>query len=110
MTYKEWMLIKNPSMVNDIYEGGVNGCPHLYGLEPLDNMPCDYAFSCNECWNRNMMSYIVMVTGKPITEEIILKLGDNAYDYLYKGYKCYVPNDLIINGNTGFVVRKEEVL
>ena len=38
-------------------------------------------------------------------KEIILKEYDEAWVYINQGYKVYIPNGLIIDANTGLVIK-----
>jgi hypothetical protein len=52
----------------------------------------------------------VMKTDLYNYKDIVVKLGDIALNYINNGYKVYIPDELIIDGETGIVIKNEQDL
>lgn len=57
MTYKEKIIMTNPSAISPFCDGGVKGCPGTYFLNAphyLRDNCTSYGDSCEICWNRTI--------------------------------------------------------
>jgi len=64
MTFREKATKDRPDLIKDDYEGGVRGCPYMYGYEKCEfqNLPCrgdshvhnNANKMCAKCWDREV--------------------------------------------------------
>ena len=65
MTYREYMKLNRPEKVSTRYDGGVAGCPCMFGLGP--EMAWTHTcpeHKCFECWNRECKNANKMTENK----------------------------------------------
>ena len=99
MKFIDKLAMEHPEHIDNLCEGGAEGCPCLYGYEEVKDMVCKSTLSrdCDYCWNREIPGTEEIKTNKECLE---LTVYDESIVYISKKHiASFYEESFLTNGD-----------
>ncbi|KAF5049203.1 Nucleotide modification associated domain 1 [anaerobic digester metagenome] len=110
MTFKEKLEKERPESVGEQFIGGCDGCPCLFGYEPMNDCDISVDEHCRKCWNREIPEQSTASSGKVAIHASICSDLTALYERKHHDYGDSFGKGFAEYGMTMACIRLEDKL